>query len=96
MLPCGDVGAIEVFSCCFAATPSGITTSASIGWIARSACTCARRRRRRQRLLLGRERVASLITDNGAEFAVLAFERWAHEYAVSHRVPTPGPPEPLP
>jgi putative transposase len=39
-----------------------------------------------------RGKPASLITDNGPEFAGLALERWAHEHAVHHRFITPGKP----
>ena len=39
-----------------------------------------------------RGRPASLITDNGPEFAGLALERWAHERQVTHRFITPGKP----
>ncbi|MCM2274395.1 MAG: IS3 family transposase, partial [Candidatus Didemnitutus sp.] len=39
-----------------------------------------------------RGKPASLITDNGPEFAGLALERWAHEHAVNHRFITPGKP----
>jgi len=39
-----------------------------------------------------RGKPASLITDNGPEFAGLALERWAHEHQVSHRFITPGKP----
>jgi putative transposase len=35
---------------------------------------------------------ASLITDNGPEFAGLALERWAHDRQVTHRFITPGKP----
>ena len=35
---------------------------------------------------------ASLITDNGPEFAGLALERWSHERQVAHRFITPGKP----
>ena len=35
---------------------------------------------------------ASLITDNGPEFAGLALERWAHDRRVTHRFITPGKP----
>ena len=39
-----------------------------------------------------RGRPASLITDNGPEFAGLALERWAHDRQVTHRFITPGKP----
>lgn len=39
-----------------------------------------------------RGRPASLITDNGPEFAGLALERWAHDRQVQHRFITPGKP----
>lgn len=39
-----------------------------------------------------RGRPASLLTDNGPEFAGLALERWAHERRVQHRFITPGKP----
>lgn len=39
-----------------------------------------------------RDRPASLITDNGPEFAGLALERWSHERQVTHRFITPGKP----
>jgi len=39
-----------------------------------------------------RGRPASLLTDNGPEFAGLALERWAHEHRVQHRFITPGKP----
>ncbi len=35
---------------------------------------------------------ASVLTDNGPEFAGLALERWAHERQVNHRFITPGNP----
>ncbi len=39
-----------------------------------------------------RGKPASLITDNGPEFAGLALERWSHQHAVAHRFITPGKP----
>jgi putative transposase len=39
-----------------------------------------------------RGRPASLITDNGPEFAGLALERWSHDRQVAHRFITPGKP----
>lgn len=39
-----------------------------------------------------RGRPASLITDNGPEFAGLALERWAHDRQVTHRFISPGKP----
>lgn len=39
-----------------------------------------------------RGRPASLITDNGPEFAGLALERWVHDRQVQHRFITPGKP----
>jgi len=39
-----------------------------------------------------RGRPASLITDNGPEFAGLALERWTHDRQVTHRFITPGKP----
>lgn len=39
-----------------------------------------------------RGRPASLLTDNGPEFAGLALERWAHDRQVQHRFITPGKP----
>ena len=39
-----------------------------------------------------RGRPASLITDNGPEFAGSALERWAHDRQVTHRFITPGKP----
>ena len=39
-----------------------------------------------------RGRPASVLTDNGPEFAGLALERWAHERQVHHRFITPGKP----
>lgn len=39
-----------------------------------------------------RGRPASVLTDNGPEFAGLALERWAHDRQVQHRFITPGKP----
>ena len=39
-----------------------------------------------------RGRPASLLTDNGPEFAGLALERWTHDRQVQHRFITPGKP----
>ena len=39
-----------------------------------------------------RGRPASLLTDNGPEFAGLALARWAHDHHVTHRFITPGKP----
>lgn len=39
-----------------------------------------------------RGRPASVLTDNGPEFAGLALERWAHDRQVNHRFITPGKP----
>ena len=39
-----------------------------------------------------RGRPASLLTDNGPEFAGLALERWTHEHWVKHHFITPGKP----
>ena len=39
-----------------------------------------------------RGRPASLLTDNGPEFAGLALERWSHDRQVQHRFITPGKP----